>query len=189
MMQNKRIAVTGGIGSGKSAACRIIRDMGIPVFSCDEIYAEVVRRKEVTDQIALAFPDCVVKGKIDRASLAKRVFSDECARKHLNAITHPIIMEELFKYMQPYAVSVAEVPLLFEEGLEIYFDEVIALRRDVSLRVLEVCKRDNVTEEDVLLRMRRQFDPSRLSEKNCTVIENDGTISQLEEKIKAYFSK
>ncbi|MBO5046767.1 MAG: dephospho-CoA kinase [Clostridia bacterium] len=187
MTQSKKIAVTGGIGSGKSVACRIIKEMGLPVFSCDEIYAEIIKREEYVEQVKKAFPMCVVEGAVDRKRLSERVFHDEDERKKLNAIAHPLIMQELFAQMELHSLSVAEVPLLFEEGLEGYFDGVLAITRDLRLRLDGVCKRDGLKEEQVTLRMNRQFPPTRLQEKNCTVIENNGTKDELKEKLENYF--
>ena len=95
MTQSKKIAVTGGIGSGKSYICELIAKRGYPVFSCDEInralWSDEAYRKELADR----FPACTVGGVIDKTLLAKAVFSDEAALRALNEIAHPRIMRLL----------------------------------------------------------------------------------------------
>lgn len=184
MTQSKRIAVTGGIGSGKSTLCEILRKRGYAVFSCDEIAAELWREDGFLRALALRFPACCRGEKIDRALLSAHVFSDAEARAALDALTHPAIMERLLKRMDG-AVSFAEVPLLYEGGYERLFSGVIALRRADRARIDAVCARDGLTEEEVQSRMRAQMDAAALAEKGCFLLENDGTIADLEQKTEA----
>ena len=78
-MYQKKIAITGGIGSGKSTVARIIKERGFPVFSCDEIYKDVIKSAEYIEKIAQIFPNAVKNNIIDRQTLAKIVFSDSCS--------------------------------------------------------------------------------------------------------------
>ena len=84
MRQNKYcVAVTGGIGSGKSEVMKIIQTLGYPVFSADSVAHEIYDDKEVLEKTAQEFPDCVVGHKVDRQKLADLVFCDESKRKKL----------------------------------------------------------------------------------------------------------
>lgn len=179
MTQNKKFAITGGIGSGKSAFAEILREKGYPVFSCDEIYARLREEPQFLDALKEAFPDCVKQDVLDRATLSARVFSDRAALDKLNALTHPPIMRRLFALMERETVSFAEVPLLFEGGYETQFDGVIALVRNESARIKTVMKRDRLSEKDVRARIANQFDERLLGEKTCVVVENDGSLSDL----------
>ena len=85
-MRKIKIAVTGGIGSGKSLALRYISQMGYPVFSCDEIYKEVIQSPAYIKQIALLFPNVIANGKIARDRLAKLIFEDSENREKINNI-------------------------------------------------------------------------------------------------------
>lgn len=182
MTQNRKIAITGGIGSGKSAFSRILRDRGLPVFSCDEINAELFHDEGYLAALALRFPDCVKGGVPDKAALSARVFSDPAARAALEAIAHPVIMRRLSERMSAFPVSFAEVPLLYEGGFEGMFDAVIALRRDAEARLRAVRERDGLSEEEILRRMSRQIDARSLGERDCILIENIGDLSELKEK-------
>ena len=94
---NKKIAITGGIGSGKTTVVQILNEMGYTTFSCDGLYQEIIRRKSYVLEIEKRFPQAVVNGRIDRAKLAQIIFYDEGKRKELNQIAHPLIMQELLK--------------------------------------------------------------------------------------------
>ena len=184
-MQSKKIAVTGGIGSGKSAFCAILRGYGYAVFSCDEISARLWKDEAYLARLAEAFPDCLTDGTIDKGKLTKKVFADEEARSRLDKIAHPAIMERLLGEMSAHAVSFGEVPLLFEERLEGLFDGVIALRRPVEQRIASVRARDGLDAEEIKARMAAQLDAAELDGKNCFLIENDGSPQTLEEGARA----
>lgn len=183
MTQNKKIAVTGGLGSGKSAFCAILRDMGYPVLSCDDINRELLEEKEYRAALARAFPQCLTDGDIDKKKLAGVVFSDEQARETLNALAHPAIMVRLRARMDEQTGAVfCEVPLLFEGGYESAFDAVIALRRKREARIAAVAERDGMARGEALRRMEKQFDPALLEQKKCIIIENDGDLASLRKK-------
>lgn len=184
MKQNKRIAITGGIGSGKSILLNIFREMGYPVVSCDEVSDGLWQDEEYRKQLGALFPACVVNGELNKAVLSALVFSDERSREKLNAFSHPYIMQKVLSAMHG-KLSFAEVPLLFEGGYEGLFDGVIAVRRSLNDRILAVTRRDGATEEEVLKRINCQFDASKLEEKNCIILENDGSKEELREKAKA----
>lgn len=188
-MQNKKIAVTGGIGSGKSVFCDILREKGYAVFSCDEISKNLRKEEEYHTIVKNAFPDCVANGKLSEAALSERVFSDEAARNRLNAVSHPLIMKRLFEQASAQSISFAEVPLLFEGGFETLFDLVIVLVREKKARVASVMARSGLTEAQVLARMGTQFDYGNLSEKRCIVIENNGTYEELKQKAEEFLSE
>ena len=88
-----KIAITGGIGSWKSTVAKIIKDMGYPVFSCDEIYKNIFESAGFIEQIRKSFPVAIKNEKIDKAELAKVVFSNRGKREQLNRLSHPMIME------------------------------------------------------------------------------------------------
>ena len=182
-MTPNKIAVTGGLGSGKSEFCGILREMGYPVFSCDEINRELWKDPSYLSELAGLFPDCLTDGLPDKTKLSRKVFSDERARARLNALSQPRIMQELIGRMNGFPTTVfAEVPLLFEGGYEKLFDAVLALRRDKEARISAVSKRDGLTRTDALARIQRQFDPDKLEEKQCLIVENDGDRAALKQK-------
>lgn len=180
-----KIAVTGGIGSGKTTVCNIIKEKGYPVFSCDEIYAELLNSGNLTNLIVEGFGKVVLTdGKIDRRKLSTCVFGDEKKLQRLNEITHPKIFEEMFLRAENCDGKVFfEVPLLFEGGYQNLFDEVIVVLRKVEDRILSVKLRDNLSDEEVEKRLNKQFNYDNADFTQYYVIHNCGKIDDLSDMI------
>ena len=182
-MPNK-IAITGGIGSGKSAVCRILKERGYPVFSCDEINRTLLSEKSYLDGLCALFPTCVKDGKLQKTALAALVFSDKEALETLNAYAHPRISERLQRDMDGVKKTCfAEVPLLFESGMTKQFDGAIVVLRNKEERIRAVVTRDGLTAETAEARMKQQFDYNGPLPDGCLVIENDGDEAALREKV------
>jgi len=187
----KKIAITGGIGSGKSTVLTILKEKGYPVFSCDEIYQKVIRDKAYIRQVGNIFPKAIKNEKIDKKILAEIVFSDDINRKKLETIAHPLIMNELNKEMSALNndISFAEVPLLFEGGYTSFFDGIIVVKRNKDLRVEAVKKRDNLEKNAIEKRISAQFnyDSSEneclLKDKKIKILMNNGSMEVLKEQI------
>ena len=190
-MPKIKVAITGGIGSGKSLAAKFLREQNYPVFSCDEIYKDVIQSSEYLSQIQVSFPSVIIDGKVDRAALSKIIFNNEKERDRLNKIAHPIIMKRLLQNMDEAEGErvFAEVPLLFEGNFENLFDKVIYIFRDRRSRIESVIKRDGLSVEDVEKRIQSQFSPNneegknRLNQNKVVCIENSGSIEELKNKI------
>ena len=185
MKQNKKIAVTGGIGSGKSTVIKILAEKGYPVFSCDEIYAQLTGHKDFLRRLADEFGDvCDSGGRLDREKLAAIVFEDEKKLARLNEITHPAIFEEMFRQADGVGgTCFCEVPLLFESGAEGMFDGVIVVLRDLEERIKSVAARNNLSRGSVISRINRQFDYNNCNFAMYYVIHNNGNIEQLREEV------
>lgn len=182
-MPNK-IAITGGIGSGKSAVCRILKERGYPVFSCDEINRTLLSEKSYLDGLCALFPACVKDGNLQKTALAALVFSDKEALETFNAYAHPRISERLQREMEgARKTCFAEVPLLFESGIAEQFDGVIVVLRNKEERIRAVVTRDGLTAERAEARMKQQFDYDGPLPDGCLVIENDGDEAALREKV------
>lgn len=179
MKRSSKYAVTGGIGSGKSAVCGILRGLGYAVFSCDAISRELWQSREYLALLSREFPTCQREGTVDKEALSELVFRDPSAREKLNALSHPRIMEELFRRTEGHAISFSEVPLLFEGGYESFFDGVILVRRAEEERIRAVSLRDGLKEEQVRARISSQLPDSAKTGKNVFIIDNDGSEEEL----------
>lgn len=185
----KKIAITGGIGSGKSTVSEIIRDMGYTVVSADKAYSELLLNEEFVKEICELMKISPIEngGRIilDRKALSAIVFSDKTQLSRLNDFTHPRIMNEIFrraKGVEP--LFFAEVPLLFERGYETEFDNVFIVRRRLDLRLSETMKRDGKTEAEVRKVIDNQFDyESNKCGNKSIIIKNEGTIDELKDKV------
>ncbi len=189
-MAKKRIAITGGIGSGKSTIVALLRKMNYAVFSCDEIYAELVKSKAYIEKIQTLFPAVVKNGAIDKQCLAEIVFSNVKNRKKLNEIAHPLIMQTLFKRMDECdGVVFAEVPLLFEGNYQSQFDGIIVVVRDSQKRLEAIMERDCISETQAKQRLDAQFDydsplAKEIFSKNQTfLLDNNLSQNKLTEKV------
>ncbi len=193
----RKIAITGGIGSGKSTLCRQIREMGYPVFSCDELYKNILQSPDYVEEVAARFPACITEGKIDKTRLAATVFKNETERKALNAIAHPLVMSALSKNMDECTSDLvfAEVPLLFEGGFQSQFDNVIVLLRERANRISSVVRRDGLLPQEVEDRIFAQFDyyskeaQEIFKQCNAVVIDNSQSEEVLKRKIKEVLLK
>lgn len=182
---DKKIAITGGIGSGKSTVSELIRGCGYPVFSCDEIYSQLLADRHFVDKLANVFGSGIQRGdgSLDRSALSAVVFRDGEKLKKLNNITHPAIFEKMFALAEGKGTSFFEVPLLFEGGYGKLFDGVIVVLRDREKRIEAVERRDGLTREQVVARMRNQYDYDSADFSGCHVIHNDGDLKNLSEQV------
>ena len=183
----KKIALTGGIGSGKSIALNFAKKLGYKTLSCDEISRKIYRDKGLKAEIKKAFGEDVFSsdGRLIRKRLALVVFGDSEKVKKLNSITHPVIVDKMLSVINSSKKScVVEVPLLFENNLEKYFDKVIVIMRDKKARIDAVIGRDGISEEEVEKRIKNQYDYAKLPKNAHTLIYNDGTVAEFEDKLR-----
>ncbi len=139
------VAVTGGIGAGKSAALRAFAKHGAAVISSDEIVHELLREDpEVKGAVVGRLGKGVLgeDGEIDRGKVGRIVFSDRKALRWLEELLHPRVVarylrwrEELADLPDPPAVCVTEVPLLYEVGGESHFDKVVVVTATPDVRI------------------------------------------------------
>jgi len=191
MKTNKIIAVTGGIGTGKSTVCDILRKKGYAVFSSDQIVSDLYKKRSVRKILKSLFPTAV-KGiflKIDRKEISKIVFNDKDKLALLTSAITPLVLKEILRrYKNQTGVCFAEVPLLFECSYQNEFDGVLIITRPIEDRIESVKKRSNLTEEEIISRINAQFNYDIADLKDYTVIINDGNLEGLEEKINDYLN-
>jgi len=137
------VAITGGIGAGKSEALKAFARHGAATVSSDEIVHHLLRRPEVRDAVVARMGHGVVSpaGEIDRGALATVVFNDREALAWLEELLHPLVSAEYLQWREQLAelpdapsVSVTEVPLLYETGGDARFDKVVVITAPSKLR-------------------------------------------------------
>lgn len=191
----KLIAITGGIGSGKSLLTDYFASLGYAVLSADEIYSDLLKDECFVKGICDAVGVCavLVNGQytLDRKAVAEKVFGNPAKRKKLDDFTHGAIMREMFSRANDCSgVVFCEVPLLFEGGYDKYFDCVIVVFRNENERISSVVSRDNKSEELVKEIIKNQYDYSKLAENGHTIfVENNGTPRFLYEKANEIIEK
>ena len=187
MKLNKVVALTGGIGSGKSYALSVLNDAGYPTLSSDEIVKELYQTNAVKKKLKRLFPNAVSGKKqlvLDKSVIANTVFKDQKLHQKLTKTITPLVLKEIKKRTKDMVGLVfVEVPLLFECKYQKYFDAVMVIMRDKNTRIASVMARSNMTEEQVLERMNKQVDYDNLDLSECLVVENDGDLSFLKGKV------
>lgn len=186
MKQNRLIAITGGIGSGKSTVSEIFKLNGINTFSCDEIIHSLYKKRKILNKIKKSFPSCVsgkLKLKVDKKELSKICFNNDKNYKTLCDILSLKAFNIAVKNARKYCVSAIEVPLLFEYGLQNYFDNVLVVKRNLNDRIESVKARSNLNKDQIIERINRQIDYDTYDFSKYTVIDNNKTVEELKKQI------
>lgn len=188
MPKRTLVAITGGIGSGKSTAANALKEAGYPVISCDKVCAELYKLPSFRRKLKKYFPTAV-KGflfpKIDKAELAERAFMDDDGYEILTErVTEPVYKKALQKARRRRGLIFIEVPLLFEHNKQGDFDKVIIVLRNRDDREESVFKRSGLKKSQIAARIARQVDYGTLDLTPYRVLRNDGTAEELQERVK-----
>lgn len=158
----KHIGLTGNIGSGKTTVSNIFRVLGVPVYCADEKAKSFLETRESIEQISVLFGVDYINGNglPDRQKIAGLVFNDRAKLKMLEAIIHPQVRNDFVKWssqQQSCDYVIMEAAILFETGQTDNFDQIVLVTAPEQKRIERVCKRDAVSREQVLQRMRNQL--------------------------------
>ena len=177
------VALTGGIGSGKSLAAEFFAACGAQILDFDQLARDVVERgTEGFDEIVARFGDEVLKnGELDRAKLGEIVFADGIARKDLEAITHPKIraaFDAVVADLEPDAIWVSQIPLLAESSYAYPFDFVVTVSASEDTRRARLINR-GMKDYQVTQRMQVQATDAQREAIADAVLINNGTEDEL----------
>jgi dephospho-CoA kinase len=176
------VAITGGIGAGKSEALRSFAQHGAATVSSDEIVHHLLRRDDVRSAVVDRMGNGVVgpDGQVDRGALATVVFNDREALDWLEELLHPLVAAEYLEWRKqlaalssPPAVAVTEVPLLYETGGDARFDKVVLITAPKKLRSM----RSQVAMDD---RESRFLPDAEKAERADYVFRNLGSLDELD---------
>ncbi|MEY3325590.1 MAG: hypothetical protein RL694_477 [Actinomycetota bacterium] len=182
-----KVAVTGGIGSGKSSVGEILQELGAVIIDSDELARTVIERGSPGyDQVLTAFGDEILTaGEIDRAKLAGLVFTEPELRKKLEGIVHPLVREAaegIMRSIPAESVVVNEIPLLFETDGAKRFDFVIAVQAPIELRIERLTQR-GMKQYEIEKRLAAQASDEQRASIAHAVVVNDGSIEALRAKV------
>ncbi|WP_036221309.1 dephospho-CoA kinase [Mesoaciditoga lauensis] len=157
----KFIAITGGIGTGKSTVTKFIREKGYVTIDADEVGHEALKEKEIKMLVSKEFEIPLDKnGEINRKKLGKIVFSDRKKLNRLNSILHPqivkMILDKLRSLSNMEEVFV-EAAVLFEMKLDRYADYIIVTDCSDELRMDRIMKREHISRKEAMLRIKTQL--------------------------------
>ena len=184
-MQKLKIAITGGIGSGKSLFCHFLTDMGHSVLSADSIARTLMETDEALRiKIIAQFGNDSFHGtKINKDFVSKNIFSDKNKLAFLNSIVHPAVISHsvnlLNKELETRDIVFYESALIFEAGIKANFDKVVLIYSDEAIRVNRIIERDGLNSEEINKRILSQMNEDKKAELADIVIHNSGTKEDL----------
>jgi dephospho-CoA kinase len=193
--QPLRLGVTGGAGSGKSVVCERLRSHGVSVILADELARRAVKPgMPAYEKIVAHFGAEILDEDqtINRARLRQVILKDEEKKRTLESYVHPevfrLMAEDYMAAGEAGAEVVAvEVPLLFEAGMESYFDYILTLSVEREKRIKRLMARDQISREDAEALMRIQWPEEEKQKKSDYVIDNSGSIEETIQSVDQFY--
>ena len=184
----KVIGITGGIASGKSFVSSVIKKAGYPVIDADLISKKLSEKGgTVYHAIIRTFGDSYLDAnkEIDRQKLGSLIFNDKQAKGLLNSISHPLIVEEMEKQIKDAKTDLvfADVPLLYESGLESMFDKIICVYLPRRIQIERLMKRDNISYEYAVKKIESQTSLESKKLKADFVINSSNSFDYVESSV------
>lgn len=192
----RKVALTGGIATGKTYVANRLREAGIPIVDADVLARDVVAPgSPALAAIRKRFgPDAVRRdGTMDRIRVGQIVFKDKRARLDLEAIIHPAVINAINDFFNslpkrtPFAV--ADIPLVFETKREKEFDVIVVVACPREMQLQRVMERNKLSREDAERRINAQLPIEKKVEKATYVIETDGTFEQTDAQVDQLIAK
>ena len=182
------LGLTGGIGSGKSAASQWFEQQGITVIDADVVAREIVAiGQPALQQIQQAFGDWVLldDGSLNRRALREHIFQSAHARQQLEAITHPAIRQSIINQLRtatsPYVILVS--PLLFETNQHELTERTLLIDADVELQIARASQRDGQNVEQIQKIIAAQMSREDKCRKADDIVVNDGDLQHLYQQL------
>jgi len=181
------VALTGGIGAGKSLVAQYFSELGARVVDADQLSRIAIERgSEGFDEVITRFGESILRnGDIDRKALGEIIFKDKSAKADLEAIIHPRVRELFFEVVNDLAadeILIYEIPLLVETGAVSNFDQIITVEADLEIRKSRLLKRGMFISE-IESRLAAQASPAEREAVATHIIENSGDEDQLLRKV------
>jgi len=168
-----KIAITGGIGSGKSFVCRLLKERGIEVYDCDAAAKRLMRTSEETKEniSALVGKDAYTDdGQLNKAAIARFLLLSETNAKAINAIVHPAVVADFLES----GMSWMESAILYQAGIAHIVDRVIVVTAPEEIRIQRIIQRDGITREKAQEWIGRQWPQAEVRRLADYEIINDG---------------
>ena len=181
------VALTGGIGSGKSTVGQIFAQLGATVIDSDQLARDVIERGSIGfNEVVAKFGDEILKnGDIDRQILASLIFKDPAKRSELEQITHPLIRKAFAKVVSsalPDSIVINQIPLLVESNHDYRFDHIITVSASESIRSERLIKR-GLTNEQIKQRMQAQATDQMREDIADSVIVNEKSEQEITDQV------
>jgi len=187
-----RVALTGGIGSGKSTASKILNELGAFIFDADKKAKNILKNNEtVQSELIAEFGTDIMSGdeNIDNNKLARIAFQDQDHQLRLNSIIHPYVFQEIDKNFDnvlekgTYDIFVIDAALIYESGADTHMDYVIVITALLKVRMERALQRETLTRDEILKRMDLQWPEEEKIALADFVIHNDSTEEEFRDAI------
>ncbi|MCM4169743.1 Dephospho-CoA kinase [Arenibacter antarcticus] len=189
----KIVGLTGGIGSGKSTVAGMFRELGVPVYNSDEEAKELMGNSDhIKQQIVTLLGEDSYDGRVlNRTYISQRVFKDSELLKALNDIVHPAVRNHFKEWArnQNSDYVIQEAAIIFENGTHNLYDQIILVTAPLNIRINRVVQRDGVSTEQVMERVKNQWEDNRKVPLANFVIENSeiqktaGQVASIHQKL------
>lgn len=188
------VALTGGIGCGKSTICELFNAQGVPIIDTDQIAHQLVMPgMPALEQITSAFGNDMLTedGQLDRQKLASQIFSDAEQKKQLESILHPLIRNEVQKQIEQLSTDycIVAIPLLFETGQQGRYDYTLVVDCEEHQQVERTLARDGRTEQQIREIIKSQMPRTQRLKLADEIIDNRSTADRLIPQIDALHRK
>jgi dephospho-CoA kinase len=193
----KRIALTGGMGTGKSHVRAVFAALGVPTIDADTLARDVVAHGTPGfDAVVATFGRAILNadGDLDRRALAAMVFSDTAKRRELEAILHPAIrgaIDQWFTTLDKTAFpfAIADIPLLYETGLDTEYDAAIVTSCAPQTQVRRIMARDDLDATEVQRRLDAQMPLADKVKRATYVIDTNGSLVQTNAQVHKLYNE
>jgi dephospho-CoA kinase len=182
-----KVAITGGIGVGKSTVSNIFKSLGVPIFNSDSSARDAERFAGIQSEFKRILGDDIfVNGRLDRPRMRSIIFNDKEKLKEINSVVIPYIIEDFEDFCntnkdQPYIIL--ESAILFETGSDKRFDFIITVTADEDVKIERAIERDSVSKDVVMDKINNQYsDEYKLHHSNFE-IKNNSEFVDLEEQV------
>ena len=191
------LALTGGIATGKSTADQFFEKKNIPIVDCDKIAHDLMKPKNASWQVIKDnFGGEYLNDDqtINRKKLGQLVFSDKSALNKLNQLTHPLIFDKTIQKIESYQnedMVILDAPVYFESGWDKknIADGILVITLPEPVQIDRLKQRNNLTDEEARMRIKSQIPLDKKTQLADFVIENTGTIKELESKLEHLLNK
>ena len=183
-----RIGLTGGIGTGKSTASKILEKLGAYIFDADKEAKKVLLTNEtIKSELISEFGTDIMTGdgNVDNNKLARVAFQDQDHQLTLNTIVHPYVFKEIDKNFDreldggKHDIFVVDAALIYESGADTHMDYVIVITAQIKTRMERALARETLSREEILKRMDLQWSEEEKIALADFVIHNDGPEKEL----------
>lgn len=173
-----RVGLTGGIGSGKSLVAKVFENLDIPVYYADDEAKKLYANEDVRQQMINIFGNEIYinNENIDKKTLAQKIFSDKNLLAKVNSIVHTALrayFENWILQNRSAKYIIVETAILFDSGFDKFIDKTITINAPENLRINRCKERGNMSEEEIVNRMKNQSSDNERSTRADFIIVND----------------